>query len=120
NARAVERHVGGLERVAQADAAVAVDHDVALDDAVAAVVPEEDRPAGAASAAPDSDEDIVGNRPPGRVHHVDPADVVATERPRRVGWIVLVPLRAVVDKQAILDSAPPWPQTLAVRLRHLH
>src|SRR5208282_185226 len=93
---------------------------VALDDAVAAVDPEKDRPAGAASAAPNADEHIVGDAPPGCIHHVDSADVVAAEGLRRVGWVVPVPLRAIVDKKAVLDPAPPWPQTLAIRCRHRH
>src|SRR4051794_25071746 len=92
---------------------VAIHDQIPLDDAVPRVVPEEDGPPGVARAASDTHEDIVADRPAGRVHHVDAADVVAVEVARGVGGVVLEPLGAVVHEEAVFDEAVPRPGRLA-------
>ena len=91
--------------VAQSDAHVTIDDHVPLDNAVMAFLGDVDARPTFAGAALDAEEDVVADRPADRVLHIDPTDVVALVVLGRVGWVILVPLGAVIIEQAELDSA---------------
>jgi len=86
-------HAVGPVRVAQLEADVAIDDDVALDDAALGVEPQEHGAEALARSALNPDEHVVTDDPVLGVHHVDCGDVVALGD---VGRVVAEPFRAVV------------------------
>src|SRR5262249_34857357 len=107
----------GPVAVAQADAGVAADDDVPLDDAVAAVVPQEHRPPGLRRPPADAPEDVVADDPAAGRHGVDAAEVVAVEVVGPVLAGVGKALGSVVEKEAVADAAVAGGEPVPVPLR---
>jgi len=73
---AVRHDTIGAVGIPKADAGVAVDYDISLDDTVLCVKPHKHGTAPLTSPAPDTYEDIVTNYPVFGIHDIDSADVV--------------------------------------------
>lgn len=103
--RGMDGDIGRAVGVAQANARVAIDDHIALDDAILGIVPEEDRTPALAGTPLDAHEHVVGDHPAPGEHHVDAADVVAIEGIRPVAGIVGELLGPIVVEQAVLHAA---------------
>ena len=76
---------GGLAGIAEGNATVAIDDEVALDDDVFGPDPNENGGAGATVSTFDIAKNIVAESPVLERHHVDARDVIAAEKPV-LGW----------------------------------
>lgn len=104
-------------RIAELQADVTVDNNIALDNAVPRIVPDENGAPPLERPALNANKNIVAYNPVGGVHHVNPRDVIAFCNIRRV---VAKALRSVVIKQAVLYPALFRPLGRAILLRDLH
>ena len=92
-------------RVAKGDAHVAIDEDVALDQAIVTLFGDIDCSSSLASSPLDLYEDVVADGPAMGVFDVYAADVIAVEAFWSIRFIVGESFGAIVLKQAELDTA---------------